>query len=227
MKYNETTGRYTPGIIYELRCKIGDEWHPFYVGETVNPAQRLAQHRNSAAGATGDSTLVYTFIKGVLDRNDIEWDMFEVERYGQQGPTDREDEHIMRLLLDGVKLKNMKKGNTEWMAGRLLEAEDMRQRGITSYRKYREVLDLEQKEAAAAEKHAKWLAENASGDQTRASSLPDKWAQDAEVLEQRVERRLKEIKKLAREQKRAAELAVVREQQRVEWERTGKILGQE
>lgn len=224
MKYNETTKVYEPGIIYELRCYINDEWHPFYVGETINPSQRLVQHRGAAQGATGDSTLVYTFIKGVLDRNHIEWDMFEVERYGIQGPTDREDEHIMRLLLDGVKLKNMKKGNTEWMQGRVREAADMQQRGIASYRKYREVLSLEDKERAAQERYIKWLTENASGDQSNASPLLEKWSA-IKPVDESTSNTLKEIKKLARKQKQADELKEIRKLQEAEWLKTGKLLG--
>ena len=167
MKYNAATLLYEPGIIYELRCYIQHEWHPFYVGETTNPERRLAQHQ--AAVAQGD-TAVYEFIREILLPNQIPWDMFEIEKYGTEGPTDREDECIMNLLYRAVRLKNMKKGNATWMQERERTAIDMRQRGISSYRKYQEVISLE-------EKHAKWIAERQSGDQSGASPLLAEWAQ--------------------------------------------------
>ena len=83
MKQNED-GTYQPGIIYELRCEIDGEWHPFYVGETINKATRLGQHRVSANNADDTSTLVYRFIHDYLDAGNIEWDLFEVDQYGEE-----------------------------------------------------------------------------------------------------------------------------------------------
>ena len=57
MKRNED-GTYHPGVIYELRCKIDDAWHPFYVGETISIAQRIGQHRVSAKYADEESTIL-------------------------------------------------------------------------------------------------------------------------------------------------------------------------
>ena len=70
MKRNED-GTYQPGVIYELRCKIEDSWHPFYVGETINKATRLGQHQTSAKHAGEESTLVYRFIHDYLDANKL------------------------------------------------------------------------------------------------------------------------------------------------------------
>jgi len=143
MKRNED-GTYQPGYIYELRCKIEDAWHPFYVGETISISQRIGQHRVSAKYADDTSTLVYRFIHDYLDANNIEWDLFEVDQYGADGPEALEDEHIMRLLVDNVALKNTKKGNDLWMTERMAVADDMRMRKITSYKRYKEVLTYEE-----------------------------------------------------------------------------------
>lgn len=143
MKRNED-GTYQPGYIYELRCKIEDAWHPFYVGETISISQRIGQHRVSAKYADDTSTLVYRFIHDYLDANNIEWDLFEIDQYGADGPEALEDEHIMRLLVDNVALKNTKKGNDLWMTERMAVADDMRKRKITSYKRYKEVLTYEE-----------------------------------------------------------------------------------
>jgi hypothetical protein len=132
------------GIIYELRANIDDEWHPFYVGQTNNAKRRIGEHRNDAKNATDESTLVYRNIKTHLNANDIEWNMFEVDEFNENSPADLEDEHIVRLLLEGAKLWNSKKGSPNWLADRQAAADDMRVRGVTSYRKYREILSLEE-----------------------------------------------------------------------------------
>lgn len=153
MKQNED-GTYQPGVIYELRCEIDGAWHPFYVGETINKATRLGQHKVSANNADETSTLVYRFIHDYLDAGNIEWSLFEVDQYGAEGPEALEDEHIMRLLVEGVALKNTKKGNANWMTERIAVADDMRKRNITSYRKYKEILSYEEQERRVNEANA-------------------------------------------------------------------------
>lgn len=132
------------GIIYELRANIQGEWHAFYVGQTNNAKRRMTEHRNDAKNADDTSTLVYRNIKEYLNANDIEWDMFEVDEFDETSPGDLEDEHIVRLLMSGARLWNSKKGSPNWLADRQAAADDMTQRGITSYRKYREILTLEE-----------------------------------------------------------------------------------
>ena len=132
------------GIIYELRANLDTEWHPFYVGKTEDPARRMGEHRRDAKNATDESTLVYRNIKNYLNANSIEWDMFEVAAYTEADRDSWEDEHIVRLLLSGAKLWNSKKGSANWLAERQSWADDMRVRGINSYKKYKEVLTLEE-----------------------------------------------------------------------------------
>lgn len=146
-----------PGVIYELRFQIDDEWTPFYVGESSNHRMRMVQHR--AAAVTGD-TYVYTFIREVLVPKNIKWEMFEVLKYGEEGPSDLEDEHIMNLLQQDMALTNMKKGNANWMKNMMEMAADMKARKITSYRQYRKVKEqesLDEMSRVAEEKHAEWL----------------------------------------------------------------------
>jgi len=158
MKRNDD-GTYQPGFIYELRCKIDDAWHPFYVGETISISQRIGQHRVSAKYADETRTLVYRFIHDYLDADNIEWDLFEIDQYGAEGPEALEDEHIMRLLVDNVALKNTKKGNANWMDERMAVADDMRERKITSYKRYKEVLSYEEQQRKVDEANAIRVAE--------------------------------------------------------------------
>lgn len=150
-----------PGVIYELRCKIEDEWHPFYVGETSNPDNRFNQHK--LASITGD-TLVYKFIREQLTPAEIEWELFVVQEYPAGAADDLEDEHIMKLLQQGILLKNMKKGNSNWLQNMMEMANDMTKRSINSYREYRKIKEaesLEELTLKAEEKHKKWLHEEA------------------------------------------------------------------
>jgi hypothetical protein len=50
----------------------------------------------------------------------------------------------------------MKKGNANWLAEREREAQDMRERGIRSYRQYREQLTLEQQTQRIEQRHERW-----------------------------------------------------------------------
>lgn len=197
------------GIIYELRCCIADEWHPFYVGRTENAQRRLNEHRYHSL--TGD-TLVYQFIREVLTANSITWDLHPVAEYTDDY-VDQEDEHIMRLLVEGVRLKNMKKGDAGWMARREAEADDMRKRCISSYRKYRAVVTLEEQEKRAAERHAQWVTEQETN---KKRAMLDEISAEIQA-QQAVIREKQRIK----EQKRAEQMLAViehRRKQEAEWQ---------
>ena len=157
--YNKQTGLYDPGVIYELRYCQDDCWTAFYVGESYKPEERLRSHQGSGRNATDESTVVYNTIKQFNEAN-IKWDMFVVEHYGVEGPTDREDEHIMKLLLQGVTLANEKKGNANWLKNIQADAKEMQKRNMTSYRKYKEVITQEQRQHRLVQRQEKWIKEH-------------------------------------------------------------------
>jgi len=134
---------FEPGCIYELRFTHQGVDIPFYVGETTDPERRLAEHIYGAKTATADSEPKYQFIATVLDAHSIPWTLVPVAEYGGEGPEAQEDEHMMSLLVDGWELTNAKKGNATWMMERVAVAEDMRERGIRSYREYRATIESE------------------------------------------------------------------------------------
>lgn len=205
MKRIADTSLYEPGIIYELQVCVDDAWYAFYVGETTDPDRRLSEHQWAAKNATESSTLVYRTIHQQFEPAGCAWRMQPVHHYGAEGPEDAEDEHIMMLLRQGVTLTNEKKGNAVWMTQRIAEAQDMVQRKITSYRKYREVITQEQ----ATAKHAEWLKENKR-------ALPeDFYAQIGVTAEQR---RQKEVDRKERQARRDAEVAAHRIKQEAEWQ---------
>lgn len=206
----------TNGIIYELRCCIDGEWHPFYVGHTDNPKSRMSGHRSSVKKG---QTLVYQFIREKLVPANIPWDMFEVERYDHYD--NQEDEHIMALLYDGVRLKNMKKGDSKWMERKLIEAEDMRKRGIRSYKQYREQLTLEEQERIAAEKHSKWVLEQeALKKQSQMARILAEMA--VETQRKREIKAQEDAKKYEAQLRRERELEIIRQEQRRVWEEANK-----
>ena len=223
--------RQAGGIIYELRCCIDNEWHAFYVGRTNDQRRRLNEHRNSALAGT---TLVYQFIREQLVPLSVEWDLFPVEVYSGDH-TDQEDEHIMRLLYDGVRLKNMKKGDAGWMAQRIAESEDMVARGITSYRKYREIISLEQATRRAEAKHQEWLSKQQTKEQLkkelsrlendlerRKARVRDLMNDVRNKVEQQAEERFNEQQKQKeRAKKREAAVKEARAKQIEEWKRKG------
>jgi hypothetical protein len=135
---------FEPGCIYELRFSHEGVDIPFYVGETTDWERRWAEHIYGAKTATADSETKYQFISNVLDANNIPWTLVPVVNYGAEGPEALEDEHMMALLVDGYELTNEKKGNATWMTERLAVADDMRERGIRSYREYKEILAAEE-----------------------------------------------------------------------------------
>lgn len=135
---------FEPGCIYELRFTHSGVDIPFYVGETTDPERRLAEHIYGARNATADSETKYQFISGALDANGIPWTLVPVIEYGSEGPEALEDEHMMAVLVDGYELTNEKKGNATWMAERIAVAEDMRERGIRSFKEYKQTLAEEE-----------------------------------------------------------------------------------
>ena len=159
-QFGRDTGQWEPGIIYELGYYNSNHWVPFYVGENYKKQQRLGQHKSLVKN--NDTSLhVYDYIRNDIESNNIEWTMEVVAEYGNEGPTDQEDEQIMRRLVEGYGLRNKKKGNANWKEKfeeewneKLRVAEDMRQRGFTSYKKYREQLAYEQRERQIAEANA-------------------------------------------------------------------------
>ena len=189
-----------PGVIYELRLEIDGEWYPFYVGESSNYRMRLAQHR---AASVTEKTLVYTFIREELTPNNIKWDIFPVIHYPIGSPDDLEDEHIMVLLQQGVLLKNMKKGNANWLQNMMDMAADMKTRKITSYRTYRAVKEQEslyKLSRKAEEKHQQWLHEQAVERMKAAAREEYKKKQQEEaaigyVYNERAKKKIDEIKK--------------------------------
>lgn len=211
------TDLFEPGVIYELQVQVDGSWHPFYVGETTNLEQRLNQHRWAAEHATEDSTLVYRTIRYQLEPAGCEWRMMPVHAYGAEGPEDAEDEHIMMLLRQNQILTNEKKGNANWMAERQAQAADMRQRGMTSYRKYKEQITQEQ----ATAKHQKWLEEEAAKpvlNQHRVSAkliLNNVRTNVAELAE---ERAAQAAIKAERAAKREARVAAARAEQQAAWQ---------
>lgn len=205
----EHTELFEPGVIYELQVCVDNTWCAFYVGETTNPDRRLAEHQWAARNATEASTLVYRTIKHQFEPAGLEWRMLTVHAYGSEGPEDAEDEHIMMLLRQNQVLTNEKKGNATWMADRVREAQDMRARGITSYKQYKQVLTQQ----ALNERHQEWLAEDA----TETRGLPREFKQAvADRAQQRFDA---EQKKAERVRAREAAVAAHRALQIAEWEK--------
>ena len=154
-------------IIYELRFFAGEQWNSFYVGRTTRPKERFYEHCRNAKTANDDSYLVYRFIKNELMPLGIEFEMNELERFNPEDYIDQEDEHIVSLLLDGAKLKNMKKGDANWLANRQQAADDMRQRGMTSYRKYRETLSYEEQQRRVDDANAKRITDELAANEIK------------------------------------------------------------
>ena len=204
MKRIAGTDLFEPGYIYELQVCVDGEWYAFYVGETTDPDRRLSEHQWAAKNATESSTLVYRTISQQFEPAGCEWRMIPVHEYGAEGPEDAEDEHIMMLLRQGTTLTNEKKGNAVWMQTRVREAQDMVHRKITSYRKYREVIDQE----AANARHAGWI------DNDKRALPDDFYDQIGSNAEQR---RQKEIDRLERQARRDVEVAAIRIKQEAEW----------
>ena len=212
---NGEFAHYAPGIIYDIGVvhPTTNVRTPFYVGETSDPEERLKAHKRAGKNADDESTLVYQAIRA-CDNAGAEWTMKALVEFGQEGPTDLEDEWIMKHLYSGYRLKNMKKGNANWMAEREACAADMRKRSISSYRKYKETLSIEEKAAEADRKHAEWMRQEAA-------------RTEKEVLQARAEevRRQIEIEMAARraeqvrkETETAERMAKIKAEAAIKWE---------
>lgn len=221
-QFGRDTGTWEPGIIYELGYELDGQWQPFYVGESYKKDQRLYRHRSCAR--SGDTSLhVYDYIRNELDAKNIEWTMQVVAEYGAEGPTDQEDEQIMRRLVEGYELRNKKKGNANWKEKfeeewneKLRVAEDMRQRGFTSYKKYREQLDYEQRERQIAEANEARRQQEETERQSQEAHEAYLAAMSALELEQhqrKLEREAKRQAIIAEAQERAQASRLEREKQ--------------
>lgn len=197
-------GKYAPGIIYDLGAidPTTGLRTPFYVGETANPEQRLRDHQAAGRTADSESTVVYQTINE-LNKIGIAWTMETLAHYGEEGPTDLEDEWIMNHLYAGYKLSNMKKGNANWLNEREQAAADMRHRGVRSYRQYRKIIEKEQLE----QRHQRWLEEErlrrietGFQEEIRRQILADQERAQKEVIRQR---RLRQEEEKQRQQRQA------------------------
>lgn len=134
---DSNTNTFTPGVIYELRV----EGIPFYVGETTDPDKRKKEHAGCAN--RDESRVVYDWINEFTAGN-VTWDLHVVDSYGPEGPADKEDEHIMKNLMAGHELANMKKGSEAWLEVRKAAAQVMKHisadRGIKTFAQYNRYL---------------------------------------------------------------------------------------
>lgn len=132
-----SNGKYEPGVIYRLCFLMDSELIPFYVGESIQPEIREAQHRRGGElNADSDERNVYAAIQQMNDSG-TPWQMVIAERYGEDGPSDLEDEWVLKTLYDGYTLTNMKRGNANWLERMESDAKEMRKLGISSSREYR------------------------------------------------------------------------------------------
>jgi hypothetical protein len=209
--HNGEFAHYEPGVIYDIGVidPITKTRTPFYVGETSDPAGRLAAHKRAGNNADNESTLVYQHINK-LNAEGRAWDMQIVAEFGKEGPTDLEDEWIMKHLYNGYKLKNMKKGNANWMAEREACAADMRKRNISSYKKYREVITQEDLDR----RHAEWLAK----EEAERKRLEAEWLAEA-ARQQKIlasQRRAEEVRKQLEREMEERRLLQIKEQKEQE-----------
>lgn len=210
-KKDPITGIFYPGIIYDLGYldPNTNTRTPFYVGETSNPKQRLIEHQRAGKNADNDSTRVYQTIKA-FDEQGIKWSMETIVEYGSEGPTDLEDEWIVNHIKNGYELRNMKKGNANWLEERQTAAREMTKRGINSYRKYREVITQEELNA----KHAKWLREEEEKKQLLISKTKAELARK-QILEDTAKKQAEVMRQKALEQERAEKERALRQ---AKWE---------
>ena len=200
------TNKFMSGVIYRLFYEQYGEVVPFYIGESTNPAVRKSQHQRATTNE--EERLVYAATAALNERN-IEWNLEVIDTYGEEGPEDKEDRHLMDALRAGYAMTNMKKGNANWMAQRVAEAEDMNQRGYTCPKQYRadkKVWDAEEVAKTAAAKHAEWVAAEKPTVRQQPASLT---AYEAQWREERDARRVVESEKKAKRSK-AQEIADAR-----------------
>lgn len=142
------------GFIYRLCFKDGEDWIPFYCGESYQPQVREEQHRKG--GQSDDDRLVYEAIREMNEAG-IEWKMIIWCEYGEEGPEALEDECILSTLAEGWSLTNMKKGNANWMEQKLAEVAEMKALKLTP-RQYREHKKAELMKSSGIELEAKVIA---------------------------------------------------------------------
>lgn len=196
---------YEPGIIYDLGFYDPETTtrNPFYVGETTNRKIRLDKHKQEGKNPKPDAEDKYHFIKQLNDR-DLKWDMKELATYGNDGPADLEDEWVMKYLFDGITLTNMVRGSDRWiknMEDRDKVSADMKQRGISSYKKYKEILTEEEREMQRLAKHAEWMRkeeERTEKEKIQAKAHAIRQQLEAEIAERRAEQVRKEIENTER-----------------------------
>ena len=126
--------KWSSGVVYELRYSDATGWHTFYVGESYQPDVRRREHKNAADHTS--SQLVYQTIAAFNDAG-IEWDLFPVAQYGEEGPSDLEDQYVISALQRGCQLTNMKRGNANWLEQQQQLADDMACAGYTCVKSYR------------------------------------------------------------------------------------------
>jgi len=159
MAKRNNDGTFVPGVIYELGV-AGDNWVPFYVGESHDANCRINGHISATKKSQTD---VYIHTRS-LDAAGIAWVLKVIDNYGIEGPTDKEHDHIIRNINLGFKLKNMKKGNQHWMEQMERDAADMKKLGMTSYsgyKKYVKILEDAERQKRLDERHARWAKEAA------------------------------------------------------------------
>jgi len=131
---------------------------PFYVGRTERDITiRHKEHKAGGKKITARSVLKDKYIRD-LTAADIKWDI-QVQSTCTGSMADQtEDQLIMDHLRAGYKLKNMKKGDENWLARRVVQAADMNKRKITDYVTYKKVLSDEEQQAKVDAAQARWLA---------------------------------------------------------------------
>lgn len=127
--------KWEPGFIYRLCFQHENTFIPFYVGETIHPETREAQHRRGGIN-DADGRLVYEAINQMNDAG-VSWRMEIVGTYGSEGPGDAEDHWVLKTIYDGFALTNMKRGNARWMERMEAEANEMHELGIDDPKVYR------------------------------------------------------------------------------------------
>jgi hypothetical protein len=205
MAKRKPTGGYEDGVIYELRM---DDGTPFYVGESSNSSVRKMQHRQATNKEA--QRLVYDFT-AELDRLGIEWDLHIVDTYGNEGPTDKEAEAIIKLLQADIKLTNMRRGNANWMENYIALAKEMKIAGFTSPAKYKEHKKAQtaaERLAKAEQKQAEWLAEQEKAERIEKLKVAARQAtiENNKRIEAEIEARRKAVVKLTAEEKEANRL---------------------
>lgn len=188
--------------IYELRMRNGDDWIPFYVGQSNNIQRRLKEHTQAAK--RGEQLLVYQCIRQIMESG-IEWDLFSVQEYTEEDLGSYENDRIIDLLRDGFVLMNMKKGSANWLATRQDIADGMNARGLpkgTTEKQYREILTAE----LLAERHRQWVIEGERKKQAEIDRQLRLQREEEARIRSEQHRKQKELLDRIRAQKKADEV---------------------